>query len=196
LDVQEKRQEFIARMKTTWIDRLVFLDESGSNISMAKSHGWALKGARLHDHKPANWGDNLSTIGAIRCTGTVCHQTVRGAVDTPKFIAFIRDRLCPRLRPGDIVVLDNLKPHKHPLVRELVEDAGGELLLMPPYSPDLNPIELCWSWVKRRVKELAARTVDNVRAAIRSAFRAIPKNFFGAWYEHCGYRALSTRSSV
>lgn len=196
VDVQEDRAAFIEWMSTVSPDRLVFLDESGSNVSMAKTHGWSLRGERLYDHKPANWGDNLSTIGAVRLTGPVCHQTIKGAVGTPEFVAFIRTRLCPRLRVGDIVIMDNLRPHKDVQVRELIEECGADLLLLPPYSPDLNPIEPCWGWVKARVAAVAARTVDNVRAAIRAAFRAVPREFFPAWFRHCGYAVQRMRSWV
>jgi transposase len=174
-------------MKTIARERLVFLDESGFNIAMAAMSGWAECGMRLLDHKPANWGRNLSIIGAIRCDGLVCQSAIEGAVNAETFVHFIRKTLAPRLRPDDVLVLDNLRPHKDPRVVEAVEAVGATVVYLPPYSPDLNPIEPMWSCAKRAVRAVASRTTDALKAAVRSALRHLPISHFDNWFTHCGY---------
>jgi transposase len=176
--------------------RLVFIDESGFNIAMSSAFGWGPIGERLIEHKPANWGDNLSVIGAIHVEGVLCHQTIRGAVNTDTFVGFVRKILCPRLSPGQIVVLDNLNAHKAPTVRAAIEQVGAELILLPPYSPDLNPIELMWSSIKRAARAVAARSVAAVKQLIRSALRRQPQAHFASWFSHCGYHPQSNGERV
>lgn len=168
-------------------ERLVFIDESGCNISMSPTCGWAPRGQRLLDSKPIKWGENISVIGAIRLSGVVCQRSFHGPIRTEHFLDFTRSNLCPRLSAGDIVVLDNLKQHKAPVVREALEQVGASLLFLPPYSPDLNPIELCWSLVKLRLRQTGARNVIALKSAIRSAFRGLRPHYFPAWFQHCGY---------
>lgn len=174
-------------MKSIEVERLVFIDESGCNISMSSACGWGPRGARLLDHKPIKWGENISVIGAIRWSGVMCQQSFVGAIGTEQFLEFTRKRLCPRLQRGDIVILDNLKPHHATAVREAIASVGAELLFLPPYSPDLNPIELCWSLVKLRLRQVAARTVPTLKRAIRTVFRQLRTSYFPAWFLHCGY---------
>jgi transposase len=183
-------------MKSVDVSRLVFIDESGCNIAMSSNSGWAPRGQRLLEHKPMNWGDNISVIGAIRHSGVVCQQSFRGAVATKQFLEFTRTSLCPSLRRGDIVVLDNLSPHKAPAVRAAIEASGAELVFLPPYSPDLNPIELCWSLVKTRLRQAAARTVPVLKRTIRFVWRSLHPTLFPAWFSHCGYHGHFKRSWV
>jgi transposase len=174
----------------------VFIDESGCNIAMSSNSGWAPRGQRLLDYKPMNWGDNISVIGAIRLSGVVCQQSFRGAVATAQFLEFARGALCPALRPGDVVVLDNLGAHKAPAVKDAIEATGAQLVFLPPYSPDLNPIELCWSLVKLRLRQAKARTVAALKRTIRFVLRTLHPNLFPAWFSHCGYRHHFKRSWV
>jgi len=169
------------------VDRLVFIDESGCNIAMALSYGRAQAGARVYDHRPTNWGDNFSIIGAVRVDRVLCHQTVRGSVNGPRFVEFVRKRLCPRIYPGDVVILDNLRPHHAPIVRELIEAEGAELVFLPPYSPDLSPIEPCWSFVKHHLRKLRHRTAEKLLPGIRSAFLRVCSRHLANWFAHCGY---------
>lgn len=186
-DVQVRRADFIATMKDVDPERLIFIDESGCNRSMALLYGRAVGGARVYDQKPAHWGQNLSVIGAIRADRVLCHQTVPGSINGPRFVTFVRDRLCPRIYPGDIVVLDNLRPHHAPAVRQLIEAQGAQLVFLPPYSPDLNPIEPCWSFVKHQLRKLGHRTVDKLKAGIRNAFLRVRSTHLANWFTHCGY---------
>ncbi len=169
------------------LDRIVVLDESGCNIAMSAAYGRALRGQRVLDHKPANWGENLSVIGAVRVDRVLCHRTFVGAVNGPRFVSFVRENLCPRLYAGDVVVLDNLKPHHAPVVRELVEAVGARLLFLPPYSPDLSPIEPCWSFVKAHLRRLAHRTAKALRQAIPNVLKKVRSKHLASWFAHCGY---------
>lgn len=167
--------------------RLIFIDESGCNVSMALRYGRAVRGQRVIDTKPLKTGHNFSVVGAVRIDRVLCHQTFVGAIDTERFVDFVRKRLCPRIYAGDVVVMDNLRQHHAPLVRELIEAEGAELVFLPPYSPDLSPIEPCWSFVKHYLRKFALRTAERLRAGIRNAFlRVCPEHLVG-WFAHCGY---------
>lgn len=152
---------------------------------MTVSYGRAPAGVRVADSKPANWGKNLTVVGAIKNDRIVCHRTFEGAMNKPRFIDFIGHVLSPRLSPGAVVVLDNLRAHHAPEVREAVEAAGAHVLYLPPYSPDLNPIELCWSFAKACPRRLAHRTEISIEAGtccgrrmartdLRALFEEIP----------------------
>ena len=152
---------------------------------MTPSRGWGPKGDRVMDCKPANWGENLSVIGAIRVDRVHCHQTLEGAVNGPRFVEFVEKRLCRFLQVGDVVVMDNLRAHHVPAVREAIERQGAELLFMPPYSPDLNPIELCWSFIKNVARRRKERNPDQLKRAIRNAFLRVRSKMLENWFSHC-----------
>ena len=139
-------------MRTIDPARLVVLDEAGANLAMGRSHAWVLRGQEYVEPRPMNWGENLTLIGAIRRTGWVTLNTKWRAVNTRFFVEWVRRRLAPRLRPHDIVLLDNLKAHKAPDVRRLVEARGATLRYLPPYSHDFSPIEPAWGLVKRHIR--------------------------------------------
>jgi transposase len=185
--VQDRRFAFAEIVAEYPTERLVFIDESGCNVAMTPMYAWAPKGQRACDDKPASWGQNVSVIGAIRHDRVLCHRSYFGAVNTERFLEFSAKTLAPRLRTNDVVILDNLQPHKHPEVRAIVEAQGASLLLLPPYSPDLNPIELLWSFVKHRLRRLKSRTVETLLASIRSSLRRIPTTNFRNWFASCGY---------
>ncbi len=128
-------------------------------------------------------------IGALDVTGVRAMMTIEGATDGEVFEAFLERVLLRKLRPGDIVVLDNVGAHRTPNVRRLIEEAGATVLYLPPYSPDLNPIELAWSKLKAILKEFGARTHDALDAAIRRAMDLIGRSDAAGWFKHCGYQA-------
>ena len=132
--VQAARAAFRAWAQTIAAERLVFLDESGANLAMGRSHAWLPRGQEWIEPRPRNWGDNLSLVGAMRLEGWVTLATAWGAITTPRFVAWVRRHLVRHLRPGDIVVLDNLAAHKAPRVRTLIEAAGATVKFLPPYS--------------------------------------------------------------
>jgi transposase len=167
--------------------RLVFLDESGSNAAMTREYARAPRGDRAPGRKPFGWGDNITILGALRTSGLKTVMTVNGGTDTDVFLIFVRKLLVPSLRRGDIVVLDNLSAHKVAGVREAIEGAGASVLYLPPYSCDLNPIELAWSKLKGILRSLEARTRDALDAAIAVAMKAVSRADARAWIRHCGY---------
>lgn len=154
---------------------------------MASAYGRAPVGERVVDTKPANWGKNFTVVGAISMDRIVCSATFEGAMNTPRFVDFVRKKLVPRLHQGAVVVMDNLRAHHAPEVRQLIEAAGCRLLHQPPYSPDLNPIELCWSFVKGHLRRLGKRTVETLLPAIRHALLRVRTGQLEGWFRHCGY---------
>ena len=166
---------------------LVFVDEAGAHVAMARLYGRAAPGERAPGSVPQNWGDNVSMISALASDGLRATMTVPGAVDGEVFLIYVREVLCPALTGGDIVVMDNLGAHKVAGVREAIEAAGARLEYLPPYSPDLNPIEKCWSKVKTALRAAAARTREALDEAISGAIDAVSAHDAQAWFRSCGY---------
>jgi transposase len=183
------RSRFIAYAKTLDPTRLVFLDEAGSHIAMTRDYGRAPRGERVVGSVPRNRGEVTTMIGALDIHGMRALMTVEGATDADVFEAFVERVLVRRLRPGDIVVLDNVGAHKPTRIRALVEAVGARLLFLPPYSPDLNPIELGWSKLKAALRDFGARTRDALDVAIRRGMDLIGADDARAWFTHCGYGA-------
>jgi transposase len=154
---------------------------------MSRYWGWAAKGARVPEAIPAGHWRSFTLLGAITCSGLLATMTIEAATDGDVFQAFVEQVLGPRLRPGQIVVMDNLSAHKAPAIRQSIEAAGATLLYLPPYSPDLNPIEKCWSKIKQILRSLKARTAETLEAAMASALASISSENAGAWFQHCGY---------
>ena len=134
-----------------------------------------------------NWGDNLTLIGAIRRSGWVTLGTCWRAMNTRSFVYWVRTRLAPRLRRGDIVLLDNLKAHTAPKVRQLIEQRGATVRFLPPYSYDCNPIESAWGLVKRRIRAHAPRTAGALRQVARPARHVVRPHHCCRWCAHAGY---------
>ena len=186
--VQAARAAFRAWAQTIAAERLVCLDESGANLAMGRSHAWWPRGQELIEPRPRNWGDNLSLVGAMRLEGWVTLATAWGAITTPRFVAWVRRHLVRHLRPGDIVVLDNLAAHKAPHVRTLIEAAGATVKFLPPYSYDFNPIEPGWALVKKRIRAVAPRTATLLRGTAQRARRVIQPRHCRSWFGHAGYQ--------
>ena len=170
---------------------LLFLDESGITTSMTRSHARAPRGERAISRAPAGRYERLTLLGAISCTGLAALMTTRAFTNDAVFRAFVEQVLLPTLRPGQIVVLDNLWPHKRAEIRRLIEDAGCRVLYLPRYSPEYNPIELCWSKMKNHLRSLAARTLESLEGAVAEAMNLITASDARAWFGHCGYKLAS-----
>lgn len=168
-------------------ERLKFIDEAGSNLALTRLYGRAAPGARIAEGVPQNYGENVTMLAAIGLGGLSAPMTVNGAVDGAVFLAYVREVLSPTLRAGDVVVMDNLKAHKVAGVREAIEACGARLEYLPPYSPDLNPIEKCWSKVKTYLRKAKARTREALEAALKEALLTITEADARAWFAHCGY---------
>lgn len=168
-------------------ERLKFLDEAGSNLALTRLYGRAAPGERIAEGVPQNYGENVTMLAAIGVNGLAAPMTVNGAVDGAVFLTYVREVLSPTLCEGDIVVMDNLKAHKVAGVAEAIEAAGARLEYLPPYSPDLNPIEKCWSKVKTYLRKAKARTREALEAALKEALLTITAADARAWFTHCGY---------
>jgi transposase len=149
--------------------------------------GRAARGQRITEATPqGNW-KVLTILGAIRLRGVVAAMTVESATDGDVFLVYLEQVLCPNLHAGDLVVMDNLSAHKVPGVRELIEAAGAELLYLPPYSPDFNPIEKAWAKLKQLLRAVKARTTEMLEEAVAETLKAITADNAAAWFRHCGY---------
>jgi transposase len=188
-DVQRQREAFAALAAKLDPQKLVFLDEAGSHIGMTPDYARAPRGERAVDDVPRNRGTVTTMLGALGLAGLLGMMTIEGATDAPVFETFVARILVPNLKPGDIVVLDNLGAHKTLRVRQLVEGAGAKLLFLPPYSPDLNPIEECWSKLKALLKRAAARTREALDSAIATAMNSISPRDARGWFTHAGFSA-------
>jgi transposase len=180
------REEFAAVDPT----KLVFLDESGASTAMDRTHGRASSGVRVDGPVPHGHWKVLTLTAAVRLGGvpeSAC-LAFDGATDTAAFAIDVERGLAPALRPGDIVVMDNLNAHKDPEVIATIELAGASVWHLPPYSPDFNPIEQMWSKVKSILRSLKARTAEALLDAIGVALRAVTAADAHGWFAHCGYR--------
>ena len=154
---------------------------------MGRSHAWMPRGSVVVEPRPRNWGDNLTLVGAMRVDRWVTLSTNWGAMNTARFIQWIRRRLVPRLRPRDIVVLDNLATHKARGVRSLIEQAGATVRFLPPYSHDFNPIEAAWALIKKRIRAVAPRTGAALRQTAQRAGCVVRPRHCQNWCAHAGY---------
>ncbi|WP_241671621.1 IS630 family transposase [Dankookia rubra] len=171
--------------------QLVFLDESGIDTRMTRSHARAPRGRRAIGRVPGGHWRRLTILGAIAVEGMVAAMTVAAATSTAVFVALIEEVLAPalRARPGTVLVMDNLAPHKAAAARRALDQAGLARRYLPPHSPDLNPIELAWSKMKERSRQAGARTIETLDNAVPDALSAITPDDASAWCRHCGYRS-------
>lgn len=154
---------------------------------MTRMRGRAPRGERLIDKVPHGHWKTTTLIAALGISGMCCSTVVDGAVNGDVFEAFVEQVLVPELRRGDVVVMDNLSSHKRQRVRELIEAAGARLLFLPPYSPDLNPIELIFSKVKQLLRSIKTRTQDALWKAMQSVLDKVTPSDAYNCYKHCGY---------
>ncbi len=168
-------------------ERLIFVDESSTNIALAPRYARAPKGERAHGKVPRNWGKNVTLISSITLSGMGPSMSIEGSSDTESFGLYMRNVLAPRLEAGQIVLMDNLSVHKSKWVRELIEERGCRLWLLPSYSPDLNPIEEAFSKVKNLLRKAKARTLQALFEATAEAIEAVSAGDARGYFEHCGY---------
>ncbi len=167
--------------------QLVFVDESGTNISLTRFYGWAPHDQRATGSVPRNHGKNTTLVAALAPDGLHEPWLIEGAIETESFVWYIAEQLAPTLRPGQIVVLDNLSVHKAERVRQAIEARHCQLLFLPPYSPDFTPIEQAFSKIKAILRGLGARTKEALQEAVRLAIEAITRHDAAAWFAHAGY---------
>jgi len=194
--VKEKREHWFEKFAGVRLNRLVFLDEFGASTQMTRTHALAPVGERAVCRVPHGHWKMISTIAAMGIGGMVAAASFDGATDTEIFLAFVKDELVPRLKPGQVVVLDNLPAHKAPKIDDLITGARCRVLRLPPYSPDFNPIEMAISKMKRLLRSMAERTVQGVFDGIDAALRAVTAADAVAFMTHCGYAATTRRNRL
>ena len=167
--------------------RLVFLDESAIKTNMTRLRGRCPKGQRLRFACPHGHWRTTTVIGAVRLDGTTAAMAIEGATDTEVFRAYVQEVLVPTLRTGDLVIMDNLAPHKNEQTIALIRQVGADVLFLPPYSPDLNPIEMMWSKIKALLRKASARTHEDLLAALAHALEAVTPSDARGWFAACGY---------
>lgn len=184
---RQRRQEFLERLRTIAPEKLIFLDESGVTTQMTRAWGRAPKGERIAEATPQGHWRVLTTLGALSLRGIEAAMTIEAPTDGEVFRAYVEQVLCPKLKPGDVVILDNLSAHKVSGIRELMAARGAGLLYLPPYSPDLNPIEKAWFKLKQFLRAAKARSAEALDLAITDALQTITAENAVAWFRHCGY---------
>src|SRR3954468_7499407 len=180
-EVQERRREFCEELAGLDPRRLVFVDECGANTAMTRTHGRAPAGRRVDTNTPGRWESITLTCG-LRLSGVTATLAFPGATNTDVFETYVEDVLLPELRRGDVVVWDNVKPHQSDEAVEAVEAAGARVVPLPPYSPDLTPVEEMVSKVKGSMRSAAARTTEAVYAAFASALHDVTPEDIAGWF--------------
>jgi transposase len=165
------------------------VDESSTNVAMVPRYARAPKGERAYAKAPRNWGKNVTLISSITLEeGMGPSMSIEGSSDTQSFGLYMREILAPRLQAGQIVLMDNLSVHKGKWVRELIEEKGCQLWLLPSYSPDMNPIEEAFSKVKNLIRKAKARTLEALFTVTARALRAVSEEDARGFFEACGYK--------
>ena len=154
---------------------------------MTRRYGRARRGQRVHDAVPENWGRNVTVLASLSCQGLEAVMTIEGAADAAVFRAYVSEVLAPTLKPGDVVVMDNLGAHKAQGIRSAIEASGATLMYLPPYSPDYSPIEPCWSKLKTCLRAIKARTRDALDEALAHVINTVTASDAKGWFTHCGY---------
>ena len=167
----------------------MFLDESGMTVTMRRSHAWVKRGREFVDRVPMNRGKSLTLIGAIRRHGWVVLSTMFETANADRFVRWLRRRLLPKLRRGDVLVMDNLKAHHDSRVAQACAERAVQLVYLPPHSPDLNPIEPGWALQKQMVRKIAPRTHEGLRCIARRARHRVTPRHCASWFAHSGYQA-------
>ena len=191
---EEARDAWRRRLSGVDPRRFVFVDECSTNVRMVPLRARAPKGERAFGKAPKNWENNVTLISSMNLGGMGASMSIEGSADGDAFLAYVERFLCPTLKRGQIVVMDNLQVHKMKKVRELIEGRGCSLVFLPSYSPDFNPIEEAFSKIKGFLRKAKARSFEALVQATGGALSAVTKEDARGFFAHCGYetpRALS-----
>jgi transposase len=186
-DIIRSRNEWKEFQSTAECSRLVFLDESGLKTNMTRLYGRAFQGSRCHALTPCGKWERTTILSSIRLDGTTESILFEGAVDRKMFDEYIKEILSPQLRPGDIVIMDNLSAHKSDIVVKTIQSLHSEVKFLPAYSPDLNPIEKMWSKLKQILRGLKPRTSEELFRDTGTALDMVTAGDAQGWFESCGY---------
>lgn len=185
--MKRRRAKFKKDVAAMDVAGFKFLDESSINTGMTRLYGRAAPKQRVVDSAPQLSGAQTTTLAVIGLTGLTAPLVLSGAVNGSVFSGYIAQCVAPTLQPGDVLFMDNLSAHKVAGIEALIEARGARLVYLPPYSPDLNPIELAWSKIKTILRRLKARTFPDLIEALRQALLAITPQDIQGWFAHCGY---------
>ena len=186
-EIVEERLEFIAKMSAMQAQDLVFVDEFGINTGMEREYARAEVGQRAEGHRPCDRGGNVTVIAALSLQGIVAALMFPGGVNGMIFNTYVRKVLLPELKPGNIVLMDNVSSHKVEGIRERLEGAGIKLDFLPRYSPDFSPVENAISKIKEKLRGVAARTYEELVDAVGQAINEVSPSNAAGWFKGCGY---------
>ena len=186
-DVAEKRKNWNDLISGFRASDLVFLDESGCNTEMTRRYAYSLGGSRAVDSTPLSKPKNTTILSSIQLDGTLHYTTFSGGTTVEHFKHYLKDILLPHLNCDSVLVMDNMKSHHAKAVKDLLDSSGVRYIYLPPYSPDLNPIEKLWSKVKALLRKFKARSLDALPNAIQHAFQNVSPSDCSGWFRSCGY---------
>lgn len=175
------------------VRQYVFLDECGVTTDLLRRYGRSPRGERLRDHTPCSHWETHTVIVGLRLEGLTAPAVFNGPIDNPSFAAYVEQVLVPTLRPGDVVVLDNLAVHKQPDVLARIESVGAALRFLPPYSPDFNPIEQAFAKLKAFLRAARPRTFDHVNDLVATALTLFTSTECANYIRNCGYRVATAK---
>ena len=187
---QEKRRVYKQVVDELDHRRLIYIDEAGVNLAMTPMHAWAPVGKRAFAKRPGNRGSNVSVVAAVRLDGMGPWYPFDGAVNGERFLDYISRLLVPTLAEGDIVIMDNVRFHHRAEVREVIEEAGAKVIFLPPYSPELNPIEEVFSLVKNAIRRLEPRCIPSLVDALKHAFTLVTPEKLQGYFRHALHQPL------
>ena len=186
-DVVEKRSWWDILVTPKSAENYVFIDETGANTKMARLYGWGPRSKRVIGNVPHGHWKSTTFVGALRTTGMTAPMVVDGAMNGELFLAYVRQQLLRTLKRGDVVIMDNLSSHKGAQVRTAIESVGAHLRFLPPYSPDLNPIELAFSKLKSKLRKAGERTIEELWNRIGELVDEFQPDECRNYFRHCGY---------
>lgn len=184
--MREKRATWSEQIKQISPEKIVCIDESGVNTDMTRRYGRAMKGERAVDDVPLHTPVSTTILSSIRLNGETAYTVYKGGTTGDIFVNYIKDILIPTLNAGDVIIMDNMRSHHVKAVKEVIEDAGMKLLYLPPYSPDLNPIEQMWSKIKSVLRKLKVRVAAELPDAIKTAFSHVTNDDCKGWFKATG----------
>ena len=187
LDVAQKRKDWNGLISGFKASDLVFLDESGCNTDMTRRYAYSLGGSRAVDSTPLSKPKNTTILSSIQLDGTLRYTTFSGGTTVERFKRYLETDLLPHLNGNSVLIMDNMKSHHAKAVKNLLDSSGIRYIYLPPYSPDLNPIEKLWSKVKAFLRKFKARTLDALPNAIQNAFHSVTISDCSGWFRFCGY---------
>lgn len=188
-DVREKRRWWSILVSGQRLGDLVFIDETGADTKMIRRYGWEPRSSRVISDAPHGQWKTTTIVAALHTSGFSAPMVSDGPMNGELFLAYVQQQRVPTLNPNDIVVMDNLSSHKRVGVQKAIEATGATLMYLPPYSPDLNPIELAFSKLKTLLRKAAARTVEELWQAIAEIIQQFSQQECINYFKHCGYHA-------